>query len=198
MTVIKGIRRVVVACEQSQSLTSALLSRGHEVISVDLLPGDKNLPHHQGDVVEYLESLCPGDVDDIVAFPPCTYLCKAQMWMQGRVSSRDKAVDFINYLWNYDCERVALENPVGFLNNNWLKPSQIISPHQFGDDYKKDICLWLRNFPELFTLVPFGEKHHRKVDNHCNGRMSRSQKSVIRSSWKFYPQLCNHIAESWF
>ena len=56
-----------------------------------------------------------------------------------------------------NCDRVCVENPVGFMNR-WRKPDQIINPYQFAascDDIEnyqlKKTCLWLKNLPTLRT-----------------------------------------------
>jgi len=46
--------KILVACEYSGRVRDAFLARGHDAISCDLLPTDKAGPHHQGDVIEYL------------------------------------------------------------------------------------------------------------------------------------------------
>lgn len=40
--------RVVVACEFSGRVRDAFIALGHEAISCDLLPSDREGPHHQG------------------------------------------------------------------------------------------------------------------------------------------------------
>ena len=34
---------------------------------------------------------------------------------------------------NADCEKVAIENPVGVMNTVYRKPDQIIEPYQFAE-----------------------------------------------------------------
>jgi hypothetical protein len=50
---------------------------------------------------------------------------------------------------NADCEKIAIENPVGVMSSEWRKPNQIINPYQFGDAFEKKTCLWLKGLPEL-------------------------------------------------
>lgn len=50
-----------------------------------------------------------------------------------------------------DCDKIAIENPVGIMSTHWRKPDQIIHPYQFGDAYEKRTCLWLKGLP---TLTP--------------------------------------------
>lgn len=66
-----------------------------------------------------------------------------------RWRKRIEAVKFVNDLWNCGIEKIALENPVGFLNTNWQKATQIIHPYYFGDADMKRTCLWLKGLPPL-------------------------------------------------
>jgi hypothetical protein len=66
-----------------------------------------------------------------------------------RKRKRLEAFEFIKLLWNAPIPRICIENPVGFLNNNWQKPTQVIQPYQFGDADSKRTCLWLKNLPSL-------------------------------------------------
>lgn len=61
---------------------------------------------------------------------------------------------------NLDCQRVAIENPVGIMSSLWRKPDQIIQPFMFGDPYSKKTCLWLKGLPNLVPTdqVDCGEK----------------------------------------
>ena len=159
--------RVLVACEESQAVTAEMRKLGVEAWSCDLLPtsGDNPQWHIQGDVVPLLEQ----DWDMIVAFPPCTYLAvSGAQWYYhpedkhlptdrrrphpkypNRAKDRENAVDFFMLLANADCERIAIENPVGIMSSRWRKPDQIIHPYHFGDPYEKTTCLWLKGLPKL-------------------------------------------------
>ena len=95
----------------------------------------------------------------VIGFPPCDFLSKAGLHycniekhgVRGaeRILRRNEAVDFFLKLWLVDCSFVLLENPIGFISSTILKPSQIVSPHFFGDNYRKDTCLWLKGFPNI-------------------------------------------------
>jgi hypothetical protein len=62
---------------------------------------------------------------------------------------RQVAYEFVMLLANADIPRIAVENPIGYLNSHWRKPDQVIRPWMFGHPYKKDVCLWLKNLPLL-------------------------------------------------
>ena len=52
---------------------------------------------------------------------------------------------------NADCEKIAVENPVGYANSHYRKADCIIHPYQFGHPVSKKTCLWLKG---LETLKP--------------------------------------------
>lgn len=185
---------VLIACEYSQIVAKSFYDLGHDVLSCDLLPGELGLPHYQGNVFDLdLKSF-----DLMIAFPPCTYLAKAQMWKcniePARAVLRSYAVNFVHRLFNAPILRIAIENPVGYLNNNWRKPTDIIYPHQFGSPYHKEICLWLKNLPPLMR-GPYYSGKRKRVANHTNSRMSQALKSKIKS--KFFPEVAQAMANQW-
>jgi hypothetical protein len=50
---------------------------------------------------------------------------------------------------NADCDKIAIENPIGIISTRWRKPNQIIQPYWFGEPLRKATCLWLKNLPLL-------------------------------------------------
>ena len=51
-----------------------------------------------------------------------------------------------------DCEKVAIENPIGIMSTVWRKPDQIIHPWMFGHAEQKATCLWLKGLPLLTEI----------------------------------------------
>jgi hypothetical protein len=186
--------KVLVACEYSGIVSNAFKKRGHDVLSCDLLPSESYDNHYMGNV---LDLISPGKFDLLIGFPPCTYLAKAQMHLyefgKSRIRQRNEAVHFFSKLWRSPVPRICLENPIGYINTHVMPPSQILSPHYFGSPYSKEMCFWLKNLPPLlYTLISPGKK---KVANHCNSRMTQTQKSKIKS--KFFPELAEEMANQW-
>jgi len=189
--------KVLVACEYSGVVSTAFKAKGHYVLSVDLLPSEGFDNHYTGDIFSVPKIESPGEWDMLIAFPPCTYLCRAQAGLlahdQGRYEKHLKAIEFVRRLWTLPIPKIAIENPVGFLSTKWMKPTQITSFNHFGDPYYKDICLWLKGLPVLRStdIVP-GTK---RVSNHVNSRMSQALKSKIKS--KFLPGIAKAMSEQW-
>ena len=66
--------KVLVACEFSGTVRDEFLRLGHDAVSCDLLPTEKEGPHIQGDVLDVLKA---ERFDLMIAHPPCTYLTVA-------------------------------------------------------------------------------------------------------------------------
>jgi len=147
--------KVLVACEFSGRVRDAFIAKGHDAVSCDLLPTERDGPHLQGDVLPYLKE----GWDLMIAHPPCTYLSNAGIGWFNEKKYGDKAKErkvlrleaqhFVELLYNCSISKVAIENPVGYLNNHWRKPDQVIQPYQFGDCESKRTCLWLKELPKL-------------------------------------------------
>lgn len=143
--------RILVACEESQAVTSRLRRIGHEAYSCDLLPTSGRHPewHIQADALE----ICKMDWDMVLAFPPCTHLAvSGAAWFEEkrRDGRQQSATGFFMAFTALDhVPRVAIENPVGIMSNVYRKPDQIIHPYMFGDATRKATCLWLKGLPPL-------------------------------------------------
>lgn len=170
---------VLIACEESQRVCIAFRERGHNAFSCDILPCSGGHPewHIQCDVLKILnpyELPFGGEViefrtidgtdyviekwDLIIAHPPCTYLTLAgNKWFKpefaerfpDRQKQRKEAIDFFMDIANADCDKIAIENPVGIMSSQWRKPDQYIEPYMFGDPEKKKTGLWLKGLPLL-------------------------------------------------
>lgn len=149
--------RVLVACEESQAVCIAFRDRGHEAYSCDILPCSGGHPewHLVGDMFNYTDR----GWDILIAHPPCTYLSNAGIrWFNEerygdkaveRKRLRDEALEFIMKIATLPIDKIAIENPTGWINSHWRKPDQTIQPYQFGDPESKRTHLWLKNLPKL-------------------------------------------------
>lgn len=136
---------ILVACEQSGHVRSAMRLRGHNAYSCDTEPARDVGPHLQGDVRRYLD--LPWDM--IIGFPPCTFLTRAAAW-RWRFCDLElaAATQFVRLLYDA-APRVAIENPHGALNRLWRYPDQVVHPWMFGHAWTKPTCIWLKGLPPL-------------------------------------------------
>ena len=111
---------------------------------------------------------------------------------------------------NADCQRIAIENPVGVISTAYRKPDQIIQPYQFGHQVRKTTCLWLKNLPALVpTKVVDFECIHSKgksggysgaswVVRDENGKvLSYKDPRVAKARSKTYTGIARAMAEQW-
>lgn len=142
---------VLIACEESQAVCTAFREKGHRAFSCDILPCSGGHPewHIQADVLAILNGNCQFDTmggqkhkvdgqwDLIIAHPPCTYLsnvCTRGFSLRAmalekvieRWKLRALAAVFFMYFILADCKRIAVENPIGFMNTAYRKPNQIV------------------------------------------------------------------------
>lgn len=155
--------RVLVACEYSGTVRDAFIAAGHEAMSCDLLPTDREGPHYEGDVFDIIDD----GWDLMICHPPCTDLAVsgakhfAAKIADGR---QQRALDFVQRLLDAPIERICLENPVSVISSKIRKPDQIIQPWMFGHEATKTTCLWLKNLPPLepTNIVGKGKRHVTK------------------------------------
>jgi len=162
------MKRILVACEESQAVTKEFRKLGFEAFSCDLLPCSGGHPewHFQEDVFEVIRREPKFDL--MIAHPPCTFLAvSGARWMYNkdgsinneRFASQQEALDFVKRLMEVDIKHIAIENPISVISSKIRKPDQIIQPWQFGDEISKTTCLWTKNLPLLVhtNIVGKGE-----------------------------------------
>lgn len=200
--------RVLVGCEESQAVCIAFRELGHEAFSCDIQDCSGGHPewHIKGDV---LDAIRGGQWDLGIFFPPCTFLSGAGLhWLKKipeRQAQLNEAKKFFLKIWNSSIDKIVIENPVGHMNTNWRKPSQIIEPYYFGDDAKKRTCLWLKNLPRLNGLVEVAKNKQSfmpkptYIDKNGKNRYFTDSlgwdQKVERS--KTFPGIAKAMAEQW-
>lgn len=149
--------RVLVACEESQTVTKAFRAAGHEAFSCDIQSCSGGYPewHIQDDVLNHLAD----GWDLMIGHPPCTYISYAGTghWNKpGRLKKRMNALIFFMALWEAPITFIALENPKSCASPVIKKYDQEIQPYYFGDNAIKTTWLWLKNLPLLHptNLLP--------------------------------------------
>lgn len=210
--------KVLVACEESQAVTKAFRSQGHEAYSCDLLPCSGGHPewHIKQDIRIVLcggafvlgndhkiDEVIIHDWDLMIAHPPCTYLCNSGVrWLKGNPERYEKMIEAKELFWLLYKQGsrfpVAIENPIPHKHAMLPKYNQIIQPWQFGHMETKQTCLWLINLPALqptnivyseMMKLPYGER--AKVHHASPG----PERAKIRS--KTYTGIAEAMAFQW-
>ena len=189
--------------------------------------------HIKGDVLEILKPMTKYDWNDyitfetmdgeehwiegkwdmIIAFPPCTYLtATGNRWFNverygekaiQRHKDREEAVKFFMAFANADCQRIAIENPIGHMSTAYRKPNQIIHPYMFGDPARKATCLWLKGLKPLEPTnivepVVIKYKNGKGTDNPWHmDTMSLPPDERAKARSKTWAGIAKAMAEQW-
>lgn len=175
---------VLIACEFSGVVRRAFEAKGHNAHSCDLLGAEDGCldRHIQGDILEVLKFVKPGQWDLLIAHPPCTYLCNSGVrWLHTTYGGRSvyrneerfkamyEACDFFAALYHAPITRVCIENPVmhkyarDYLQSAWKVPthSMTLQPYEHGHGETKRTALWLRGLPDLKPSCPVDGRKSR-------------------------------------
>lgn len=217
--------KVLVACEESQTVCKAFRERGHEAYSCDIQEPSGGHPewHILGDALKAIQGWqivtmdgkthVIGKWDLLIAHPPCTYLTvTGNRWFnvnkygdkaRKRITEREDAAAFFMAFINAPVDKIAVENPVGYMSTHYKKPTQIIHPYMFGDPERKATCLWLKG------LNPIRQTNIVKpnIISYKNGKGTDSywhistiglpfeERAKARS--KTFPGIAKAMAEQW-
>lgn len=216
--------KVLVACEESQTVCKAFRERGHEAYSCDMQEPSGGHPewHVCGDA----SALLAGGIttmdgvthyidrwDLLIAHPPCTYLTNAgarHLWKDHqlqpeRVKLGIMARDLFMRFWWADIPRIVIENPVPSSIFCLPEYTQIINPHQFyGADhpYTKKTCLWEKGVEPLVPVEAV-EPEKSRVLHMKNGTVRRScwvmdqNRDRAKTRSKTFPGIARAMAEQW-
>ncbi len=191
-------KKILVACEESQTVTKAFRKRGFEAYSCDIQDCSGGHPewHIKGDAIEQLDK----GWDLIIAHPPCTHLAvSGARWFKEGVkplSLQDEAADFFMKFVNAPAPLIAVENPICVMSSRYRKPDQIINPFQFGHPEQKKTCLWLKGLPKLIeTNNVYDYMMTLPIKERTRIHWLGSNKSKERS--KTYEGIAEAMAEQW-
>ena len=217
------MKKILIACEESQAVCKEFRALGYEAYSCDILPESGGYPewHIQDDLFNVLDQ----GWDIMIAFPPCTYLSvSGAQWYYhpvdkdlpikerrphpkypNRNNHREDAKQFFIRLYNSNIKHIAIENPVGIMNTQFIKPTQIIQPWMFGDEATKTTCLWLKNLPRLQptnivgkgerTVFASGKSHPKWYAEALAKAKTPEERRNLRS--KTFPGIAKAMAQQW-
>ncbi len=156
--------KILIACEESQTVCKEFRKLGHEAFSCDILPCSGGEPqwHIQRGVLKCLGKLPQNNMkgwDMMIAHPPCTYLSRGgTRWLfaghklnQERYEKGLQAKEFFMKILNAKIPKIVIENPVPHKVFDMPKETQKIQPYEFGHPHQKATLLWIKG---LLNLKP--------------------------------------------
>ena len=201
--------KVLVACEESQTVCKAFREMGFEAYSCDIQECSGGHPewHIQGDALAEAYS---GKYDLMIAHPPCTYLSKAgARWMyptagnlsEERFALAMEARDFFMKLLNAPIPFIAVENPTPLKVCGLPKHSQVVQPYEYGHPYSKRTLLWLKGLPPLQS-TQLVENYKPYLPSNTGGLArgqggSRGVAHDAKTASKTFKGIAKAMAEQW-
>lgn len=216
--------KVLIACEESQTVCKAFRAKGHEAYSCDIIEPSGGHPewHILGDALAALNGGVivtmdgvehdVGKWDMLIAHPPCTHLAASgERWfVEGNkpLYLRFESAAFFLRFAEADIPKICVENPVGKMSTYFRRPDCIIQPYEFGHHARKKTCLWLKGLPALRPtnvvdagdILPGGYSVGASADSAKDetGKILRwndPRTAKIRS--KTFPGIAKAMAEQW-
>lgn len=192
--------KVLVACEESQRVCIAFREKGHEAYSCDIEPCSGGHPewHIQDDVLKHLDK----GWDLIIAHPPCTYLSNAGarflypkgILNQDRLKKGLVAKEFFMKLYNANCPKICVENPVSSKIFEMPQHTQEIQPFEFGHPFKKKTRLWLKGLEPLKATNIVEVSESTKI---AGNWFNKGGKDRQKNRSKTFEGIAKAMAEQW-
>lgn len=212
--------KVLVACEESQTVCKAFRALGHEAYSADIQECSGGRPewHIHGDVLPLINGNCifttmdgethsiNGKWDLLIAHPPCTYISNAGVRFlypdgkgilnEERLRKGIQATHFFLRFLYANCDRIAVENPIPSTVYCLPKYTQIIQPYEYGHPFQKKTCLWLKGLPLLrpTNIIP---KENRQSTKIAGNWFNKGGKDRQKNRAKTFDGIAAAMAEQW-
>lgn len=201
--------KILVACEESQTVCKAFRHFGYEAYSCDIQECSGGHPewHFQCDVLEHLKT--NNQYDLLIAHPPCTFLSRAGarwLYQGGQINTQryeegKKGLSFFMEMLNANIPRICVENPTPLKIFGLPKQSQVVQPFEYGHPYSKRTLLWLRNLPKLIPTKILSD-YSPYLPSNTGGKKrgqkwSRGTSKNSKESSKTFPGIAMAMAQQW-
>jgi hypothetical protein len=186
--------KILIACEESQVITTEYRKLRLEAYSCDLQDTSGQYPeyHIKDDAIKVLYRKI---WDLVIAHPPCTKLCNSGVrWIKERNlwKELEEATQFFNKFVEYAKKgnRIVIENPIPHKYAKIPKYSQLIQPYQFVETESKATCLWLYR---LNKLIPTKIMQERNQNTYLQS--PGPERNKLRS--KTFKEIAQSMANQW-
>lgn len=206
--VVSNPFRVLVGCEESQTVCKAFRELGIEAYSCDLQECSGGYPewHLQMDLFKAIEIIKPTLG---IFHPPCTFMSRAgARWMYptaGNICPKRfelamEAKEFFMKCLNADIPFIVVENPLPLKVVGLPKETQVIQPYEYGHKFSKRTHLWIKGLPKLVPTKIESEYVPYLPSN--TGGAKRGQKATFKNitqkeSSKTFQGIANAMARQW-
>lgn len=200
--------RVLVLCEESQTVCKAFRERGFEAYSCDLQECSGGHPewHLNMDAFKAIELIKPTLA---IFHPPCTFISRAgARWMYpragiicpDRLKLATEAKEFFMKCLNSDIPFLAVENPLPLKIVGLPKETQVVQPYEYGHGFSKRTHLWLKGLPKLTPTKIVSDYVPYLPSNTGGAKRGQKHRSVSitqKESSKTFQGIANAMADQW-
>lgn len=213
--------KVLIGCEESQTVCKAFRAKGHEAYSCDLQECSGGHPewHFNMDIFQVINGgeLTTQSGNEVhidkwdlgIFHPPCTFISKAgacRMYPTAGNVSKDRLIlaleakDFFMRLLNCCIDKIAVENPLPLKIVGLPKPTTYVQPYEHGHAYSKKTLLWLKGLPSIMPTIMVAEYKPYLPSN--TGGKKRGQKYMFKTisqkeRSKTFPGIAQAMADQW-
>ena len=203
---------ILIGCEYTGTGQATFAALGHNAWSCDLDPTEGDTEkHHQGDIIEYLNSFGTGLIsvpdyywDLIVLHPDCTRMAVCGNRHHAGTKGREDAVKWTVALWELAKRKgksVCLENPSSVIFPHLRRLGakvQYVQPWMFGHPETKNTGLALHNLEELEEtdnvyeyMMTLPKKERHKI------WYASPSKTRGKDRSRSYPGMLKAMADQW-
>lgn len=219
--------KVLIACEESQTVCKAFRAKGHEAYSCDIIEPSGGHPewHILGDAIEALKGGVIttmdgvehdiGKWDLVIAHPPCTFIsnagacrlypCKGELDYRRFCDGLKGKLFFMHFYYYgyFGVGKIVIENPVPSRIFDMPEPTQIVQPYEYGDPFSKKTLLWEFGVPPLAPTNILAEYKPFVSCGTSANKGNRDKAGVSRAGGasrarsKFSPGIAKAMVEQW-
>ena len=113
---------------------------------------------------------------------------------QERYANGVKAAEFFFKIYNADCDKICIENPVPIKRFGLPEPTQVVQPYYFGVPVTKMTYLWLKGLPFVCptnVVEPQYTFNTYPLFKNSNGKYQQRNRS------KTFKEFADAMALSW-
>jgi hypothetical protein len=113
---------------------------------------------------------------------------------QERLEKGLIAKQFFMTIYNANISMICIENPVPSKVYELPSYNQVIQPYEFGHEFSKKTCLWLKNLPPLMATMMVQHNESTKV---AGNWFNKGGKDRQKNRAKTFQGIADAMAEQW-
>jgi len=97
-------------------------------------------------------------------------------------------------IYNADIPMICIENPIPSKVYELPQYNQVIQPYEYGHEFSKKTCLWLKNLPPLMATMYVEKTESTKVPGNW---FNKGGKDRQKNRAKTFEGIADAMAQQW-